>query len=283
MGNFKSYKASVEELSSLIDKLEKGDISKEEIDQIKTITQDLYERSVILRYKSIEEVFKSEKQTTNPTIEKSDESLGDTANVVEGQNEESTTPPVFNFVSDDEDESKIEHDKPDEDEFSFDFSDDNDQELTEESDVDQIVSQEEELSEVEENNIIQTEVEEVSEPSSKTKITTERLTEISSDDKTVSFYEKFSQVHDESVLAMLSSQKLDSLQGAFGLNDRLQIINELFNGDSEKFAKAIETLDNLESTEEARIRLSEIAAHHQWEPDHRLVDDFAKMIERRYV
>jgi hypothetical protein len=283
MANFKSYKASVKELSLLAEKLEKGDISKEEIDQLKTITQDLYERTVIINYKAVEEVYRSENKEEQPEIDKStggkktEEADADAVKVDE-PNTEPASSPVFDFADAEEDESVSKKDESTEDEFSFDFADDS---TPDESPGENVVNQVAPQEKDEENNVEI--VAEEAEPTSDSSIITERVTRISSDDRTVSFYEKFSQPHDESVLAMLSSQKLDSLKGAFGLNDRLQIINELFNGDADKFTQAIDKLDNLKSNEEARVKLSEIAAHHQWEPDHRLVDDFAKMVERRYA
>jgi hypothetical protein len=287
MGNFKGYKSIIAELHSLAEKLDQSTLSKEELNRFTTLSREIYERSVILNYKALEnEVFNKNEKTAevknndSSTDKKIEESLGEIENdeqKIEESNKDEQ--PVFDFADEDFSAKK-------EDEFSFDFSEDDEQLEDDELKVEtkkELDAKEVELENQKEEEIIEEpEVEEVNE-TSKTTVTTERLTEISSDDKVISFYEKFTQVHDESVLAMLGSQKIDTLKGAFGLNDKLQIINELFNGDSDEFSKTIETLDSFDSDEKARIKLSEIAAHHQWEPDHRLVEDFAKMVERRYA
>lgn len=270
MGNFKGYKSIIDELQNLAEKLDNSSVSEEELKKVKELTRELYERSIILNFKAIEEaVFASKSVEETPK---------DTLNVDEPESKEEQSTkqdesPAFDFTENESNQPETN------DGFSFDFSDEEqkESELTQDtkdthSSVETSVKEQIEVVEVEEVK-----------DSSKTTITTERRTEISSDDKVISFYEKFTQVHDESVLAMLGSQKIGSLKGAFGLNDKLQIINELFGGDSNEYNEAINSLDDLPSDEDARRRLSEIAAHHQWEPDHRLVEDFAKMIERRYA
>jgi hypothetical protein len=267
MGNFKGYKSIIDELQNIAEKLDNSSVSEEELKKAKQLTRELYERSIILNFKAIEEeVFASKSlgNTPNNTLNV------DEAESKEEQGTKQDESPVFDFTENESIQSETN------DGFSFDFSDkeEKESELTQDTQTIVDASANEPIEEVEVEEVID---------SSKTTITTERKTEISSDDKVISFYEKFTQVHDESILEMLGSQKIGSLKEAFGLNDKLQIINELFDGDSNEYNEAINSLDQLPSDEDARRRLSEIAAHHQWEPDHRLVEDFAKMVERRYA
>lgn len=264
MTTFNSHQEIISQLKSLSDKLSKGALNQDELKEFQTLSQALYERAVILNYKAKEEsVYK----------EKGSEKVVKTAS----KKEESTTTSkveeagiLFDFSSsENEEEEEV---KP------LDLTDDNDQTS---SKPEENISEEKEKPAKEDTETVKAEV--VPEQEESKNITATRETTIQTDDVIYSFYEKFTKVHDDSLLEKLSTQKLDSLKGAFGLNDKMQIISELFNGNSSAFEKALEQLDNQESDEKARLKLSEIAAQHQWEPDHILVEDFAKMVERRYV
>lgn len=103
------------------------------------------------------------------------------------------------------------------------------------------------------------------------------------EEKHTSFYERFSKPENDSLLGKMSSRKLDSLKGAFGLNEKLQVVNELFDGNSELFNKAIDILDNQDSEEDAREQLSKIAVSNDWNLEKEIVEEFVKKVERRYV
>ena len=59
--------------------------------------------------------------------------------------------------------------------------------------------------------------------------------------------------------------KLDTLIGSFGLNERLQFINELFGGSSETFSDAVKVLDARTGMDSAREKIAEFAAANNWE------------------
>ena len=103
------------------------------------------------------------------------------------------------------------------------------------------------------------------------------------DDKTASFYARFSKANKEARGDRLGTSKISSLKGAIGLNDRLQFINELFDGDSNLYNDTIDQLDRLESNEASLKKLSEIAAHNNWNKEDSSVDEFGHFITRRYV
>lgn len=274
MGVFKGYKKLINEISILAEKLEDGSLTKAEIDDFCELSRKLNERALILRYKSIEMEVYAAKHTDEkkPTIDgQSEDSLEEPQQT---KNEVENNELVFN-LEDEEEVAVQESSANDADSalFSFDFSDQEDEKVKENK---------EDVEQERDGYDAEAEDEKV-QPDEKTIVTTEKATHISSDNNSVSFYERFTQVHDQSLLAVLSSQKIDSLKGAFGLNDRLQIINELFDGETQAFDAAIETLDNQESGESAKYKLNQIAAQHQWEPDNRVVESFVKMIERRYA
>jgi hypothetical protein len=73
------------------------------------------------------------------------------------------------------------------------------------------------------------------------------------------------------------------LIGSFGLNERLQFINELFDGSSENFSNAIKTLDVQASSENARTKVAEFAVSNNWEVESETVVEFMQKIIRRYA
>lgn len=77
--------------------------------------------------------------------------------------------------------------------------------------------------------------------------------------------------------------KLETLIGSFGLNERLQYINELFDGSSEGFSEAIKTIDNSVDLQQAINKIAEFAAQHQWDLESETVEDFIVKVKRRYA
>lgn len=88
---------------------------------------------------------------------------------------------------------------------------------------------------------------------------------------------------DNSLAARLMAVRLETLKGAFGFNERLQIIKELFDGSNDDFTQAIERLDTLNSKNEARNIVSTIAHQYAWDKDSNLALEFIQKVERRYA
>ncbi|MEY4658690.1 MAG: hypothetical protein RJB36_456 [Bacteroidota bacterium] len=88
---------------------------------------------------------------------------------------------------------------------------------------------------------------------------------------------------EQSIRADRSVFPLDTLIGSFSLNEKLQFINELFEGSSDAFSTATKKLDALESMKEARAQLSSYATDHKWDLDSEIVEDFIFKICRRYA
>ena len=78
--------------------------------------------------------------------------------------------------------------------------------------------------------------------------------------------------------------KLDTLIGSFGLNERLQFINELFEGSSEAFSEAVKMLDTRTGMDSAREKMAEFAQGNNWDnADPETVSDFVSKMRRRYA
>ena len=75
---------------------------------------------------------------------------------------------------------------------------------------------------------------------------------------------------------------MDTLVGSFGLNERLQYINELFDGSSEDFSNAVKTLDNQSSSQNAFLKVAEIGTLNNWDIQSETVEEFMQKIKRRY-
>lgn len=147
---------------------------------------------------------------------------------------------------------------------------------------------EEDLKEEPEEEIIEETIEHIDEPIVEEK-STPSLNEVLQgadnylSEKSDSFYNRFTKSYNAAIDDKLGTSKITTLKGAVGLNDRLLFISELFGGDSSAYNESIEILDELESSELALRKLSEIAAKHNWNKEDASVDEFAHLITRRYV
>lgn len=267
-----SLQELINQLQEIGAKVSDASITQEELETFQSLASLIHERAIILNYKAKEEqVFGAHEKATAAT-----------ATQQEQETVEETPEPVAEEVKEIKEE-KIQEEQTG---ILFDFS-----APAEEVKSQEPVQQEEEestaapepIAEEDQSDEVVTPEVLPEEPKESQSFTASRITEIKTDDAVYSFYERFSKVTDDSVMGMLGAQKLDSIKGAFGLNDRLQFIQELFAGNADAFNATIETLDQQNSREEAQLKLSEIAAQHQWEPDDILVEDLAKLVRRRYV
>ncbi|MFM6934877.1 MAG: hypothetical protein ACKOXP_05495 [Flavobacteriales bacterium] len=76
---------------------------------------------------------------------------------------------------------------------------------------------------------------------------------------------------------------LETLIGSFSLNEKLQFINELFDGSSDAFSTATKKLDSCVDMAAAREQLSDFSSTYQWDLDSEIVEDFIFKICRRYA
>jgi len=260
MSNFQSYKTITDRLKSLGDKLSSDKLSTEELDEFESLSRLLFERALILNYKAKEAQVHGE----------NDKSKGATLDI------DSETELI------EEKQTEIKEEETDTGEIQFDFS----------SDMDAV----EDIDQTPENNQVeaksetdpQQEIEEQTKNSSEAKTSEnksfkETINDNFDDEKQQSFYERFQKVHNESIGDRLGASKLSTLKNAIGLNDKMQFISELFAGESDAFNKSIEALDQQPSNEDARKTLSQIASKHTWDEENPLVEEFARLIERRYV
>jgi hypothetical protein len=90
-------------------------------------------------------------------------------------------------------------------------------------------------------------------------------------------------VDDNSLAARLLNVPLASLHGAFGFNERLQIIQELFDGNADAYNDAIQVLDQQPNKAHARAVASGFAYQFGWDENNHTALDFIQKVERRYA
>jgi flagellar biosynthesis GTPase FlhF len=81
----------------------------------------------------------------------------------------------------------------------------------------------------------------------------------------------------------LFMSKLDTLIGSFGLNERLLFINELFEGSGESFSDSIKKIDEMSSFQDALAYLAEQAEQNNWQMSSETVEEFVLKINRRHA
>jgi hypothetical protein len=241
-------KAELEKLHEMIKKMEKGELEVTELLYLEDAARAIYEKSVILKYKAFE------KRSSIPQ-NKAEVPFVD-------------QPSVSNAIEEEE-----------EDGFDFGIFDSNEPEPK--SEVQNIPPVAEEIAvpavesepEVQEHYSV-TSTEEAKEDLVVKEVRVEHsVTEVS---------EKVSPA-DNSLAGRFSGSKLNSLIGAFGLNQRLQFINELFDGSSEVFSEAIKSLDTQADLAAARVKLAEYATQFEWDPKEETVLEFVSFVNRRYA
>src|SRR4030042_2682280 len=80
--------------------------------------------------------------------------------------------------------------------------------------------------------------------------------------------------------ARLQTKPISNIQNAIGLNDKFLFINELFNGEADKYNETIEILNNATNFNEAYNYLVE---NFQWDMDSELVKKILDLIRRKLI
>ena len=88
---------------------------------------------------------------------------------------------------------------------------------------------------------------------------------------------------DDSLHSMLSVSKIDTLVGAFSLNEKLRFMNDLFDGSSDDFNDSVRDLDQQENGDSANGKINELAKQFEWETEDEAVVEFISFIKRRYA
>ncbi len=258
-----------------VEKLESGTLSPEDMELLVEDAKELYERLIILRYKIYEtNVLGVKEPVISAHLRQTEiETPIDLFGSIE---EHSITPePAFEVSfakSDDEDlneEPIHEASIPAEDPIHEEEIEEEEQEVEGPIQTIEDPIHEEEIEEEIEQEIEQ----EVEEPEAPTAWEPQF-----SGDQPIWMAEMEANIRDNR-----SVFPLESLIGAFTLNEKLQFINELFEGSSDDFSSHIKQLDQLASMDAARNMLAELALTFNWDTESEIVEDFIYKICRRHA
>ena len=85
-------------------------------------------------------------------------------------------------------------------------------------------------------------------------------------------------------LAERSGPKVDTLREAISINQRFSFINELFNGENMDYHAAIQHLDSLPTSDQARAYVStDLSQRYDWSRKEEHVNKLLKLIERKFA
>jgi hypothetical protein len=291
----------LEEMGALLVKIKAGDATIGELEAFAAAASQLNERAVILRYKAYEaKVFGTELseksvaviddiaedgQLDNFSVEEVMQVDETTSNFEEEANEDSFS---FDLFGNEEEavEPKVE---------LFNSTEDTSDELEDEPDF------EEEIPEAVEVPIIETETptpsfqethvkfeETVVEP--KVEVVEEIKLEEKSEPvvnpvSTGDLHPIYNRVPTDmnSLSARIWQVRIESLRGAFGFNERMQSVNELFQGSLEAFTSAIDELDTISDKSTARSKVTALANQYNWSTESEIGLDFVQKVERKYA
>jgi hypothetical protein len=284
----------LEEMQLLVDKINEGTATMGEIEAFAAAAQDLNERAIIIRYKAYELKVQPTQVEVQATVE--EQVPTNETDFIASKLDDSALEMDFDLFSTDEPEETIESELVLENENSiastFDFFAANEPaSSTNEPVVEQTaittVSEDSAFFDDTENNenfvdfaddetdvAVQTEVE----------IHEEMIIPSTSQQPVAlhPIYERLATA-DDSLAARMLSVRLETLKGAFGFNERMQIVNELLASSNDLYHEIIEQLDNMDSKEEARLFVSSIADKYNWNVSSSIALEFIQKVERRYA
>ncbi len=124
---------------------------------------------------------------------------------------------------------------------------------------------------------------EVETPESSEQMKEDLFSKISADDDSPAIHEKFKQESPE-LADQLEHSSIADLKNAIGVNERVAFIDNLFGGDSGAFDEAMSTLNEIKDIVEANQYInSNLKDKFNWEEEDKMVDEFSKLVERRFV
>lgn len=237
-------------LARLSEELESGKLGAEEIERMTHLSNELYERLVVLRFKAYEEVVISE---NNVNEVEEDNSVLAVANVGAGKNPtyepEETQPqkieePALEEIKDANEPTEIEKEQNTEEErpmFRFDTQPVASNQISLIDSIEEIKQLEKSLNDT-------------------------------FADKPASLAEK------------LNKASVANLKTAISVNQKFKFIAELFDNDSKAFENAIEQINSCKSFIEADEYIqNQLTQRFEWEKQHPTVKEMMTLVERRFL
>lgn len=80
----------------------------------------------------------------------------------------------------------------------------------------------------------------------------------------------------------MTKDAINELRKAIGINEKFQFINELFNGDMNRYNKIIDELDQLPTLEGVNTYLLELKIQHQWADENPALIKLNDLLQRKF-
>lgn len=273
----------IETIEKNITRLQQGEMEIEEIENHLSLVRELYERTVVLKYKALEAKATLKVVTVpNPVVEKSIEEVKPVVEVVAPIIEK----PTFTAPEPEEVEFDL---------FGSVFSEEKEVAVVEPEFIAEKVAHVEEP--IVEETLVEEEIEEemeepvsyfntpvIEEPIEEEVYETvvETVTNSYQDQVVSAFSTKLKEVNTE-MKGQFGFTSLNTLIGSFGLNERLLYINELFSGSSDAFSDAVKELDVKTSLSDVSPLIMNYANQYMWDIESPTVTEFMQKLCRRYV
>ena len=88
---------------------------------------------------------------------------------------------------------------------------------------------------------------------------------------------------DNSLVAKLQRAHVTDIRLAMGINDKVMMINDLFNGSVERYNKSIDALNDFPTLSGAKVYMSELQIELQWDTESQAYKMLNDLVERRFV
>jgi hypothetical protein len=242
--------STIDKLNSIVSKIASGSASQAELESFVALSAELHELAIVLRYKAYEAMVYEKSGSTTVTIEESIQPETQTEAPLEAvAEEEPADQSGFDLFSLDEEE-------PVQQEELVEFSSES-------------IEQEVETEVVLENEVPIVQV----------------STEIKVEEALTDLHPIFAKVKqsNSNLTSRLMMSHLDTLNGAFSFNERLQIIQELFKGSGDDFTDFIDAIEETQNHDTAKQLINQLAFRNQWDEENHVAVEFVQKIERKYV
>lgn len=294
-----SMQELISEIKTLAEKTASGQITRDELDHFVDTTSLLHHKAVILRYKAFENKVLGKNQplelpednleesaTTQAAVEYNEPAV----NMQAIENEipepvEVEQPVSVEEAAEEELQADLqlahEEDEPTFDLFSLDL--DKNEEISDAKPEEMPVMADEGQSsamEIEEEETPETQPESVQPVAEAPQPVVSHQSEMPS--ALHAIYNRIDRP-DDSLASRFPVNRIENLNVAFGFNERLQTINDLFGGSSETFSSAINEIQSAGSQNNARMIVSRYAQQNAWNASDDLAISFAKKVDQLYV
>jgi hypothetical protein len=95
--------------------------------------------------------------------------------------------------------------------------------------------------------------------------------------------EKLKAVDQTTIADKITKEAINELREAIGINEKFLFINELFNGDMNRYNKIIDELDQFPTLEGVNTYMLEIKIQNQWTDDNPALIKLTELLQRKFV